>query len=83
MLDTLELLRFLLDEEILAVADDLLDNFDHFVGVGCREEAVLGRDIDLGEGLLELHEALVVRLLFVELVGFVVDHHLEVAQIKL
>ena len=49
VLDTFELLGFLLDEEVLAVADDLLDNVYHFVGVGCREEAVLGRDIDLGE----------------------------------
>ena len=83
VLDTFELLRFFLDEEVLAVSDDPLNNVDHFVGVGGREEAVLGHDIDLSERFLELVETLVVRSLLIKLVRFVVNNHFEVTQIKL
>lgn len=83
VLDTFELLRFFLDEEVLAVTDDSLDNVDHFVCVCSREESVLGRDVDLSERFLKLVEALVVRSLFIKLICLVVNDHFEVTQIKL
>ena len=33
VLDSFELLRFFLDEEVLAITDDPLHNVDHLVGV--------------------------------------------------
>ena len=83
VLDALELLRFFLDEEVLAVADDPLHNVNHFVCVGGREEAVLGRDVDLCERFFKLVKAFVVRSLLIKLICFVVDYHFEVTQIKL
>ena len=83
VLDTLELLRFFLNEEVLAVADNPLDNVDHFISVSGREKAVLRRNINLSERLLELVEALMVRCLLVQFVRFVVHNHLEAAKIKL
>lgn len=83
VLDALELLRLFLDEEVLAVTDDPLDNIDHFVCVGGREEAVLWHDVDLGERFLKLVETLVVRSLLIKLICFVVNDHFEVTQIQL
>ena len=63
VLDTLELLRFLLDWEILVLSNDSLSEFYHFIGVGGGEKTVLGCNIYLAERLLKLVEALMIRLL--------------------
>ena len=83
MLDTLEFLGLFLDHEELDIAYYALHCFYHWVGESGREEDVLRRDIYLGERFLELIEALMIRLLLEELVRFVVDDHLQVAEVKL
>ena len=52
VLDTLKLLRFLFDREILVLANDSLSKFYDLISVGGGEKAVLGCNIHLAKGLL-------------------------------
>ena len=82
VLHTLQLLGLFLNWEVLEVADNTTGELDDLVRVGGRVEAVLWRHIQLCQMLLEHEEALVVRLLDKELVSFIVDDQLQLAEVK-
>jgi len=82
VLDTFELLRLLLDWEVLILSDYTFGKVNNLVCVRRRVQGVLGRNIDLSQRLLELGEALMIRRLLKKLISLIIDNHLKLAKVQ-
>ena len=79
--DALKLQSLRLDWIRFETANILGCQVHHIVAPSCRVHAVLGVLFNLLQMLLELFEKFVVILLNQKFVGFIVDNHLEVAEV--
>jgi hypothetical protein len=79
--DTLKLQSLRLDWIRFKTANILGCQVHNIVAPSCRVHAVLGVLVNLFQMLLELFEKFVVILLNQKFVGFIIDNHLEVAEV--